>query len=47
VRLDNLRIRRADDRVVPLWSDKRDTRAVKIETGPLFTDVQVRAVPSL
>jgi hypothetical protein len=43
--IDNLRIRRADGSVSPVWIDAKDTRSHRVEDSVLFTDVLVRAIP--
>jgi hypothetical protein len=46
VYLDNLRIRHADGRLSPLWSEGKDLRLPKnLKLPPEFCDLKVRAVP--
>ncbi len=45
IRLDNLRIRRADGNIVPVWTNAKDTLSRKINDTELFTDIRVRSVP--
>ncbi|MCY2989754.1 MAG: sulfatase-like hydrolase/transferase [Planctomycetota bacterium] len=45
IRLDNLRIRRADGNIVPVWANAKDTLSRKINDTELFTDIRVRSVP--
>lgn len=42
--LDNLRIRHADGRTTPLWTNGQDTRSSKLKDTELFRDVKIRAV---
>jgi hypothetical protein len=44
VYIDNLQLRHADGTSTPIWTNGKDTRAQKIASNELFTDVQVRAV---
>jgi len=44
VRLDNLRIRRADGSTIPVWTENADTRFRKVPDSEAFTDISVKAV---
>lgn len=41
IRLDNLRIRRADGGTIPLWTSAKDTRARKIPDSDPFTNIRI------
>lgn len=44
--LDNLRIRRADGSVAPIWANAKDTSRLKIKDSELFTGIRVRSIPA-
>ena len=44
VYLDNLRLRHMDGKITPLWTNGKDTRAVKIPENEMFHSIQIRAV---
>jgi len=44
--LDNLRIRRADGTVIPVWTGGKDTRFRQLTTNAAIRDIAVRAVPA-
>jgi len=44
--LDNLRIRRGDGSIVPIWTSAKDTARLKIKDSELFTDIRVRSIPA-
>lgn len=45
VYIDNLRIRRVDRSILPVWTNAKDTRNRKISDSELFAHVCVRSVP--
>lgn len=44
--VDNLRIRRGDGNIVPIWTSAKDTVRLKIKDSGLFTDVRIRSIPA-
>jgi len=44
--LDNLRIRRGDGSILPVWTNAKDTLSRKISDSELFPDVRVRSIPA-
>lgn len=44
VYIDNLRIRHADGKTTPLWTNAKDTRTAKIPANELFMDLKIRTV---